>query len=88
MYSDTVTLPIHNKAGYGNEVARSRFGYKEEHFHSRPERRSRDFKPERFGSWIGMPNFKHSEPWAIVKNIKDFGNYENHILSRYGYRIA
>lgn len=62
---------------YENEVFRQRYGYKELHQHNPPERRNRDFKPVNYGSWRGMLNFKHSEPWCMLKNLEDLQN-ENH----------
>lgn len=44
--------------------------------HDPPFRKNPDFKPVNFGSFRGMPNFKHSEPFALLKNLKDLPNEE------------
>ena len=62
---------------YDNDVWRARHGYKELDVHDPPYRRNRDFRPVPFGSFKGMPNFKHAEPWCLLKNLKDIPN-ENH----------
>jgi hypothetical protein len=56
---------------YGNEVFRARHGYKETEVHDPPYRRNLDFKPVGFGTFRGMPNFKHAEPYDLLKNLKD-----------------
>ena len=56
---------------YGNETFRARHGYKEEHTHDAPYRRNRDFKPVNYGSFKGMLNYRHSEPFCLLKNMKD-----------------
>ena len=62
---------------YEDEIWRSKHGYKEVHQHDAPMRRNRDFKPVPYGTFGGMPNYRHAEPWCQLKNIKDFAN-ENH----------
>ena len=64
--------------GYEDEVWRARHGYKEEKQHDAPFRRNRDFKAVPYGNFIGMPNYRHSEPWCQLKNIKDLANEEHH----------
>lgn len=49
---------------YGNETFRARNGYKEEHTHDKPYRRSRDFKPVGYGSYRGILNYRHSEAYC------------------------
>jgi len=63
---------------YENELFRARHGYKELHQHNPPERRNRDFKPVTYGSWRGMLNFKHAEPWCQLKNLEDLANETHH----------
>ena len=63
---------------YNNEVWRAKHHYKELHQHDPPYRRSRDFKPVGFGSFKGMPNFKHAEPWAVMKNLRDLTHEDHH----------
>jgi len=70
VYSDTVVNKFVDPA-YENEVFRARYHYKELHQHNPPQRRNRDFKPVNYGSFRGILNFKHAEPWAIFKNLKD-----------------
>ena len=69
-FSNTIkmTLP---EPGYDSELWRAKHGYKEELQHDAPYRRSRDFKPVPYGSFKGMPNYRHAEPWAQLKNVKD-----------------
>lgn len=62
---------------YENEVFRARHGYKEADMHDPPYRKNQDFKPVNFGTFRGMPNFKHSEPYAQLKNLKDLP-HESH----------
>jgi hypothetical protein len=54
-----------------NEVYRARHGFKELEVHDPPYRKNQDFKAVNFGSFRGMPNFKHAEPYAVLKNLKD-----------------
>lgn len=63
---------------YSNEFWRARHHFKEEHLHDPPARKNRDFKPVGFGSFRGMPNFKHAEPFAILKNLKDLPHEHHH----------
>lgn len=64
---------------YENEVFRARHHYKELHQHDPPQRRNRDFKPVNYGSFKGILNFKHSEPYALLKNLKDLKEeHHNH----------
>lgn len=65
-------------SNYENEVFRAKHHYKELHQHDPPYRRNRDFKPVGYGSFKGMPNYKHSEPWALMKNAKDLLHEEHH----------
>jgi hypothetical protein len=63
---------------YSNEVFRSKNGFKEGHVHDPPYRRNQDFKPVGFGTFRGMPNFKHAEPYALLKSLKDLPNEKEH----------
>ena len=56
---------------------RSRYHYKENEVHDRPLRRNRDFKPVLYGAFHGIPNYKHGEPWMMLKNLGDM-MYEPH----------
>ena len=57
--------------GYDNETFRARHGYKDAEAHDPPYRRNRDFKPVPYGSAKGILNYRHSEPFALLKNMKD-----------------
>jgi len=76
VFSDTVQQKV-SDPDYANEVFRARYGYKEEHVHAPPYRRNRDFKPVNYGSFRGILNFKHSEPFALLKNLSSL-QYEQH----------
>ena len=65
--------------GYENEYFRARHGFKDADAPDPPYRRSRDFKPVPYGSAKGILNYRHSEPWALMKNMKDIPN-ETHQL--------
>ena len=63
---------------YANETFRARHGFKETHAHDPPYRRNRDFKPVPYGTFRGMPNYKHSEPYCLLKNMKDLPREDHH----------
>jgi len=63
---------------YANEHWRAKHHYKEGHVHDPPYRRNRDFKPVNFGTFKGIPNYKHAEPWAQFKNLRDIVHEEHH----------
>lgn len=69
---------------YENETFRARNGFKEQHAHDAPFRRSRDFIPVTYGAYVGIPNYKHSEPYSLLKNIKDLVNEEHNHGIKYG----
>jgi hypothetical protein len=48
------------------------------HTHNPPLRRNRDFRPVPYGSLKGMPNFKHSEPFCLLKNLSDMKDEHHH----------
>ena len=62
---------------YHNETFRAKYGYKEMHVHNAPKRKNKDFKPVLYGDFIGMLNFKLSEPWALIRHAKDLW-HEDH----------
>jgi len=64
---------------YGNEAFRARNGYKEVEQHDPPARRNRDFKPVPYGSARGPLNYRHSEPWCLLKNMKDIPRENHHV---------
>lgn len=76
VFYNAVTQPVSHPA-YANEEFRARHGYKEVEAHDPPYRRSRDFKPVPYGSFRGMLNYRHSEPYMLLKNMKDIAN-EDH----------
>lgn len=57
--------------GYENPTFRARHGFKDPEAHDPPFRRNRDFKPVPYGSAKGILNYRHSEPFALLKNMKD-----------------
>jgi hypothetical protein len=77
VYADAVQQVITDPA-YDNDVYRARNGYKEKHVHSPPYRRNRDFKPVNYGSFRGILNFKHSEPFALLKNLSALKEEKHH----------
>ena len=46
-------------------------------------RRNRDFNAMPYGTAIGMPNYRHAEPFCQLKNIKDLGNEHHNFMIRY-----
>ena len=78
VYTDTIKQGVLDPA-YQNEVFRARSGFKELHQHNPPQRRNRDFKPVNYGSFKGMLNFKHAEPFAQLKNLYELKDeHHNH----------
>ena len=77
VYYDTIHQDISDRS-YGDEAFRARYGYKEAETHNPPFRRSRDFKPMSYGHFRGMLNFRHSEPYMLLKNMKDIVYEEHH----------
>jgi hypothetical protein len=75
----------HNVANpaMANDVWRSRHGFKETHVHNPPYRKNRDFKAVPFGTFRGMPNYKHSEPFLLMKNLKDLQHEDHHHPTRW-----
>ena len=80
-------MPISNP-DYANETWRAKHGYKEEHTPDPPFKRCRDFKPINHGTFIGIPNFRHSEPFMFMKNIKDVLSEEHNIAISWGKTAA
>lgn len=76
VYHNSRAQEVSNPA-YGDETWRARHGYKEAHVHDAPYRRNRDFKPVPYGTFKGMPNYRHSEPYCLLKNMKDVVNEEH-----------
>ena len=68
---------------YEDETWRARHGYKESHQHNPPSRRNRDFKAQPYGAAIGMPNYRHTSPYLLLKNLADFKHEEKHHPSRW-----
>jgi len=65
---------------YGNETFRARHGYKESHVHDPPQRRNYDFKPIVYGHARGIPNYRRSEPFEMLKSIRDIYNEPHNIV--------
>ncbi len=82
VYTDTVRYTIPDPA-YSDEVWRAKHGYREEHQHNAPYRRNRDFKPVPYGTFGGMPNYRHSEAFCQMKNAKDLVTEEHHFPTRW-----
>lgn len=81
---------IHHHAAdpsYGNETWRSKHGYKELETHDPPLRRNRDFKPVGYGTFRGMPNYKHGEAFALLKNVKDLLHEEHNHPIKWAKKI-
>eukprot|EP00355_Strombidium_rassoulzadegani_P001566 CAMPEP_0168613934 /NCGR_PEP_ID=MMETSP0449_2-20121227/3710_1 /TAXON_ID=1082188 /ORGANISM="Strombidium rassoulzadegani, Strain ras09" /LENGTH=270 /DNA_ID=CAMNT_0008654589 /DNA_START=9 /DNA_END=821 /DNA_ORIENTATION=- len=81
------TISMRAMPGYEDETWRSKHGYKELHQHDAPYRRNRDFKPMTYGSWKGIPNYKHSEAWCHLKNLKDIANESHHHPIKYAKKF-
>jgi len=79
VYSNGVHQEI-SDPNYQNATFRARHHYKEEHVHDAPYRRNRDFKPVPYGSYRGILNYRHSEPFCHLKNMKDIPREEHHII--------
>ena len=86
VYHNKVTMHPANP-DYGNETWRANKGYKEEHAHDAPYRRNRDFKPVGYGSYRGILNYRHSEPYCLLKNMKDLPREDHHWPTRYAKSI-
>lgn len=71
VYWTSIDQPSKTAGQYSNESFRSRNGYKEMEVHNSPHRRNKDFKPVLYGDFIGMLNFKLSEPWALMRHFPD-----------------
>ena len=82
VYTNTVKYHIPEPA-YSDEIWRQRHGYKEEHQHDAPFRRNRDFKPVPYGTFGGMPNYRHAETFCLTKNIKDLITEHDHFPTRW-----
>ena len=46
-------------------------------------RRNRDFKAMPYGTYGGMPNYRHAEPFCQLKNLKDFKNEHHHFPTKF-----
>ena len=77
VFHNTITS-YNGDPSYDNEMFRSRHGYKERHQHDPPFRRNRDFKPVPYGTFRGMPNYRHTEPYCLLKNMKDISREDHH----------
>jgi hypothetical protein len=82
VFSDTRIQSIPDPT-YANESFRAKHHYKEAHVHDPPYRRNRDFKPVNYGSFRGILNFKHSEPFALLKNLEDLKHEHHNIAIRW-----
>lgn len=73
---------------YGNETWRASHGYKEAHIPDPPARRNRDFKPIRYGAFVGIPLYKDPEPFNLLKHLKDIPHEHHNELVRYPMMAA
>jgi hypothetical protein len=67
---DTIKT-VASEPAYDDDHFRHEHGYKSNSIHAAPFRRNRDFKPVPYGAFGGMPNYRHAEPFALLKNAKD-----------------
>lgn len=56
---------------WNNDSYRVKNHFKELHVHNSPPRKNKDFKPVLYGDFIGMLNFKLSEPFAMLRHTND-----------------
>ena len=70
-----------------NETFRARNHYKETHIHNAPKRKNKDFKPVLYGDFVGMLNFKLSEPFAMIRHIKDLFTETHHMPLNWIYNF-
>ena len=82
LVKDTVKT-VAPEPGYDDAMWRHSHGYKENHIHAAPFRRNRDFKPVPYGAFGGMPNYRHAEPFALLKNVKDFAYEREHMPTKW-----
>jgi len=76
----TTSIPQPGKTTQGiesNESYRLKHGFKELDVHNSPRRKNPDFKPMLYGDFIGMLNFKLSEPWALLRHFPDLINEQH-----------
>lgn len=81
VYNNGIKMAIPEE-NYKNPLWRARHHYKEEHTPDPPMRRNRDFKPVPYGSAKGILNFRHSEPFCLLKNIKDLVHEDHNNIFR------
>ena len=77
VFHNTITS-YNGDPSYDNDMFRASHGYKERHQHDPPYRRSRDFKAVPYGTFRGMPNYRHTEPYCLLKNMKDLSRETHH----------
>jgi hypothetical protein len=75
-YYDSINKGVED-GNYNNPTFRARQHYKEEEVHDPPARRNNDFKPVHSWSAKGMCNYKHAEPFYLLKNLGQFAREEN-----------
>lgn len=84
-YADAVPLKVEQSAD--NAHFRAKHGFKETQVHDPPPRRNNDFKPVHSWSAKGMPNYKHSEPFYLLKNLPQFFREEQNFVIRWAKRF-
>lgn len=70
-----------------NSVWRAKNGYKEMEVHDPPPRRNNDFKAVHSWSAKGMPNYKHAEPFYLLKNMTQVWREESNPAIRWTKRV-
>ena len=82
MYQNTVKQKA-STPEYEDEHFRATHGYKELNCPDPAARRNRDFKPVPYGTYGGLPNYRHAEPFMQIKNFKDIIHEQDHLVIKY-----
>jgi len=82
VYSNVVRQEVPDKS-YANEMFRARHGFKEANTPDTSFRKNRDFKAVPYGSAKGILNFRHSEPYCLLKNMKDLVHEDTNIAVKW-----
>jgi hypothetical protein len=82
VFTNVVRQDISDR-NYSNATFRAKQGYKELHTPDAPFRRNRDFRPVPYGSYKGILNFRHSEPYVLLKNLKDLYYEDSNIVIKW-----
>lgn len=85
-YSDVQPQQI-GQHSQSNPTYRAIHHFKEAEVHDPPPRRNNDFKPVHSWSAKGLPNYKHSEPFYLTKNMTQFIREEQGFMFRWTKRF-